>query len=543
MAYHTQSSAIAPTNITLVAPSGKYEADALIIGVTSSGDNGAQLAGDVHGLSGDRATALTSQLSKLGFKGKAGAVLSLPGADSDAAPVLIFAGLGKPESDGSVKPETVMRAVGAAVRTAGGMEMSTVAVAVPASNAEVLTAAAEGASLGAYAWNSYKSKGTTAPVANVQIVAAEGSENAEIVRRAEIAARHAKGARDLVNSPPCDLYPATFAERAIEGAKGLEGVVVEVWDEKRLAEEKMGGLVGVGQGSTRPPRLVKIAYTPKGVSNPKHLAIVGKGVTFDSGGISLKPSAKMHEMKGDMGGAAATMHAVLAAAELKVPARVTGWLCLAENMPSGSALKNGDVIRQRTGTTVEIHNTDAEGRLVLADGLAVAQSKETGYGTEDADPDLLLNVATLTGAQLVALGMRTAGLMGDDKAVEAVKRASDVSGELFWAMPFPEEMLEDLKSTTADLKNIGSIPYGGMLKAGVFVSTHPQCHHSVVDSCSHSSSRSSPVTRATGPTWTSLALLPTSPLHGATPPRRALASVSAPFSRWRSSSPRKVAVA
>lgn len=476
MSYHTQSSSTVPaTKLSTVSPAAKYDgADALIIGVTSSADNGPQVAGGVHSMSGDRASTLTSQLAKLGFKGKASAVLSLPGSDNEAAPVLIFAGLGKPEADGSVKPETLRRAIGAAVRTAGGMELSTVVIAVPTSNSELLTAAAEGSSLGAWAWNSYKSKDTTPPVANIQIVA-EGSDSAEVVRRAEIAARHAKGARTLVNTPPCDLYPATFADRAVEGAKDLEGVVVEVWDEKRLAEEKMGGLVGVGQGSTRPPRLVKVAYTPKGVSNPKHLSIVGKGVTFDSGGISLKPSAKMHEMKGDMGGAAATLHAVLAAAELKVPARVTGWLCLAENMPSGSALKNGDVIRQRTGTTVEIHNTDAEGRLVLADGLAVAQSKETGYGTEDADPDLLLNIATLTGAQLVALGMRTAGLMGDDKAVEAVNRASAACGEQFWAMPFPDELLEDLKSTTADLKNIGSNPMGGMLKAGVFVSGLCRC--------------------------------------------------------------------
>lgn len=467
MSYATQSTAPVPdTKLSTVAPGAKYEVNALIIGVTSS-DNGLQIAGGAHSLSGDRA----STLAKLGFKGKASATLALPGAEGDAAPILIFAGLGKAEKDGTVKPETLRRAVGAAVRAANGMELTSVAIAVPSSSADLITAAAEGASLGAWAWNSYKSKDITTPVASIQIVA-DGADAAETVKRAEIAARHAKGARTLVNTPPCDLYPESFAKYATEAAAKIEGIVVEVWDEKQLVEEKMGGLVGVGQGSEKPPRLVKVAYTPKGVSNPKHLAIVGKGVTFDSGGISLKPSAKMHEMKGDMGGAAATLHAVLAAAELKVPARVTGWLCLAENMPSGSALKNGDVIRQRTGTTVEIHNTDAEGRLVLADGLAVAQSKATGYGTEETDPDLLLNIATLTGAQLVALGMRTAGLMGDEKAVEAVKAAAAVSGELFWAMPFPEEMLEDLKSTTADLKNIGGIPMGGMLKAGVFVSTY-----------------------------------------------------------------------
>ncbi|TXT13824.1 uncharacterized protein COLE_00017 [Cutaneotrichosporon oleaginosum] len=466
LSYTTQSSTtIPPTKLSAVAPGTKLDSDALIVPV-STGDNGVQL-GDAHGLKGDRASSLSAQLARLGFKGKAGSITSLPGVEGDPAPVLIFAGLGKPEKDGSIKSETLRRTVGAAIRAASGMELASVAIAVPDS-AELLTAAAEGASLGAYAWNSYKSKDTSAPVAVIQLVSS-ASDAAETVRRAEIAARHAKGARNLVNTPPCDLYPETFAQRAIELASNLDGVTVEVWDEKRLAEENCGGLVGVGQGSSKPPRLVKVAYTPNGMTNPKHLSIVGKGVTFDSGGISLKPSAKMHEMKGDMGGAAATLHAVLAAAELQVPARVTGWLCLAENMPSGTALKNGDVIRQRTGTTVEIHNTDAEGRLVLADGLAVAQSKETGYGTEDADPDLLINVATLTGAQLVALGMRTAGLMGDDKAVKAVQAAAAVTGEQFWAMPFPDEMLEDLKSTTADLKNIGGIPMGGMLKAGVFL--------------------------------------------------------------------------
>lgn len=456
------------TKITSVAPSSGpiSGVDAVVIGVASTTEAGPRLVGDAQAFAGDRAATLAGQLGKLGFKGKSCSVLALPGAENDPAPVLLFVGLGE-EPEQGFKPETLRRAAGAATRAAGAAEHKTVAVILPTTTAETLAAVTEGASLGAYAWTAYKTKDTTTPVAAIQIVTAG---DAEVVRRAEVTARRVKNARELVNIPGSDLFPSSFAQHVVESAKGIEGVKVEVWDENKLRAEKMGGLVGVGQGSVHPPRLVKVAYTPSN-ANAKHLSIVGKGITFDTGGISLKPSPKMWEMKGDMGGAAATVQAVLAAAELKVPVRVTGWLCLAENMPSGTALKNGDVIRQRTGTTVEVHNTDAEGRLVLADGLAVAQASATGYGTEDAEPDLLLDIATLTGAQMAALGTRTAGLMGDDKAIKAVERAAAASGEPFWAMPFPEELLEDMKSTTADLKNIGSVPYGGMLKAGVFVST------------------------------------------------------------------------
>lgn len=458
---HTAQAASIPqtpdVKVTAVKP-GSKGADAAIIAVASS-EGSPELVGNIDGVNSER----VQQLKKLGFKGKAQSTVVVPGGENDPAPVLLFVGLGEQPENG-FKPETLRRAAGTAVRAAGGAELANVAVIFPADTPEAVAAVTEGASLGAYTWNQYK-KEKAEGVQSIQIV----TTDEEAVRRAEIAARHTKRARDLVNTPPNFLYPASFAEQAQKAAEGLADVTVEVWDEKKLKDERMGGILGVCQGSQHAPRLVKIAYAPKDAS--KQLSIVGKGITFDSGGISLKPSKGMHEMKGDMGGAAATLHAVLCAAELKLPVRVTGWLCLAENMPSGSALKNGDVITQRTGTTVQILNTDAEGRLVLADGLAVAQSKETGYGTEESEPDLLLDIATLTGAQMAALGTRTAGLMGDDKAVEAVRAAAGRSGEQFWPMPFPDEMLEDLKSTTADLDNIGSVPWGGMLKAGIFVST------------------------------------------------------------------------
>lgn len=458
---HTAQAAIPQTpdvKVTAAAPGQLSGVDAAIVAVVSS-EGSPELVGNVDSVN----TKTVQQLKKLGFKGKAQSTVIVPGGENDPAPVLLFVGLGEQPENG-FKPETLRRAAGVAVRAAGAAELKNVAVIFPAETPEAVVAVAEGASLGTYTWNQYKTEKSEAGVQSIQVV----TKDEDAVRRAEIAARHTKRARDLVNTPPNFLYPATFAEQAQKAAKGLDNVTVEVWDEKKLKDERMGGILGVCQGSQHTPRLVKISYAPSGAS--KKLSIVGKGITFDSGGISLKPSKGMHEMKGDMGGAAATLHAVLCAAELKLPVNVTGFLCLAENMPSGSALKNGDVITQRTGTTVQILNTDAEGRLVLADGLAVAQSKETGYGTEEADPDLLLDIATLTGAQMAALGTRTAGLMGDDKAVEAVRAASGRSGEQFWAMPFPDEMLEDLKSTTADLDNIGSVPWGGMLKAGIFVS-------------------------------------------------------------------------
>lgn len=463
-ASHTAQASIPQTpdvKVTAAAPGKLSGVNAAIVAVASS-EGSPELVGNVDGVD----TKTVQQLKHLGFKGKAQSTVVVPGGANDPAPVLLFVGLGEQPKDG-FKPETLRRAAGVAVRAAGAAELKNVAVVFPAETPEAVAAVAEGASLGAYTWNQYKTEKSEG-VQSIQIV----TKDEDAVRRAEIAARHTKRARDLVNTPPNFLYPATFAEQAQKAAEGLDNVTVEVWDEKKLKDERMGGILGVCQGSQHAPRLVKISYAPSGAS--KKLSIVGKGITFDSGGISLKPSKGMHEMKGDMGGAAATLHAVLCAAELKLPVNVTGFLCLAENMPSGSALKNGDVITQRTGTTVQILNTDAEGRLVLADGLAVAQSKETGYGTEDADPDLLLDIATLTGAQMAALGTRTAGVMGDDKAVDAVRAASGRSGEQFWPMPFPDEMLEDLKSTTADLDSIGSVPWGGMLKAGIFVSTSPE---------------------------------------------------------------------
>jgi leucyl aminopeptidase len=264
--------------------------------------------------------------------------------------------------------------------------------------------------------------------------------------------------RDLGNTPPNALYPAKLADEFKKAAKGLD-VSVEVWDVKKLEQERCSGILSVGQGSVRPPRLIKIEYKPKGAT--KHLALVGKGITFDTGGLTLKPGLGMLGMKFDMAGAATVGRAVLAIALLGLKTRVTAYLCVAENMPSATATRPSDVIKFRNGKTVEITNTDAEGRLVMADGLILAS---------ESKPDLIVDLATLTGGARIALGVRTAGLMGTDGAVATLHKASLASGEALWHMPLPKELRKLLNSDTADLINsrLGN-PTGSMLVGGLFL--------------------------------------------------------------------------
>ena len=232
-------------------------------------------------------------------------------------------------------------------------------------------------------------------------------------------------------------------------------------DEKALAKAGCGGIIGVGQGSVHPPRIVTMTYKPaRATGRTPHLALVGKGITFDSGGLCIKPATGMVTMKSDMAGAAAVAAAILVIAELGLPVDVTGYLCLAENMPSSLAQRPGDVVTMRGGKTVEIINTDAEGRLVLADGLVLAGEQK---------PDAIVDIATLTGAQVMALGMRTGGLMGNDDAFrDTVRAAADDAGEAMWPMPLPEELRAGLDSLVADLKHTGE-RHGGMLTAALFL--------------------------------------------------------------------------
>ena len=427
----------------------RLSVDAVVVAVAQSGDTVVPLAADW--LPAELATLISRDAKALGIMGAADEVRRVPGLGLSAA-VLVVTGVGPVAA---VDAEALRRAAGAATRELAGSE--SVALALPASDATEVAAVAEGALLGAYAFTRYRE--APAAVTSFELVTDRVRDRAskEALARAEVIAAAVHATRDLVNAAPNDLYPAAFADLAKAAAKDAKGVKVSVLDEKALVSGGYGGLVGVGQGSIRGPRLVKVSYSP---SRPTaSIALVGKGITFDSGGISIKPAAGMEAMKSGMAGAAAVLHTVIAAARLELPVAVTGWLCLAENMPSGTAQRPSDVITIRGGKTVEVLNTDAEGRLVMADGLVAAVEEK---------PDVVLDIATLTGAQMVALGYRVSAVMGSDDVRAEIVDAAGATGEQFWPMPLPAELLGGLKSKVADLANIGD-RFGGMLTAGVFL--------------------------------------------------------------------------
>lgn len=432
----------------------KLKVDALVVGVVSSKTGITILNPDA--LPEDLRSAITSAASGLDITGVAGQVRRMPSVKAIAAPVVALVGLG--EAAAEFSSEALRRAAGSATRELSGV--ANIAIALPAPDVDSIAAIAEGALFGAYDYSRYRtSEGKNAVATSAITVVsplARSKEAAAAVARATVLAEAVHNTRDLVNAAPNDLFPEAFADIAKSAVKGT-GVKVTVLDEKALQAGGYGGLINVGKGSSRGPRLVKISYTP---SRPNsRVALVGKGITFDSGGISIKPAKGMEAMKSDMAGAAAVLSTVVAAARLEIPVAVTGYLCLAENMPSGTAQRPSDVITVRGGKTVEVLNTDAEGRLVLADGLVSALEES---------PDLVVDIATLTGAQLVALGERVSAIMGTDDAREELVSAADTSGEQFWPMPLPEELRAGLNSKVADIANIGD-RFGGMLAAGVFL--------------------------------------------------------------------------
>ncbi|GAA5198059.1 leucyl aminopeptidase [Microbacterium jejuense] len=417
------------------------EADALLLALPPvEGDNAPDLS-DWPGL--------RDALSAVGFSGASGSFLRVYAPEVTTLPLAVV-------GTGAVVDAAALRdAVGAGIRSFTGF--ATVAVAAPFAEADLWTAAAEGAALGGYRFDGYKSEAPKARASRVVVHGTAAADDAALKLVAETAASVAL-VKDLVNIPAEWLSPADVAERAREAVTELP-VEVQILDETALREQGFGGILGVGQGSERPPRLVRLDYAPAGAT--RHIALVGKGITFDTGGLSLKPAASMVGMKYDMAGAATVLAVVRAAAAVAAPVHVTAWLCVADNMPSGSATRPGDVLRMLDGTTVEVLNTDAEGRLVLADGL-VAASRE--------HPDVIVDVATLTGAILVALGTRHTGVMGDEQAVAGYLAAAGEVGELAWQLPLPAHMVEELDSPIADLQNakIGD-PAGGSLFAGLFL--------------------------------------------------------------------------
>ncbi|TLF92489.1 leucyl aminopeptidase [Nocardia cyriacigeorgica] len=431
------------------------DTDVLVIGLTSSEDGPAIVPEDLFSdvLGPEVRAELLDQLGAVGAKGKAEELTRIPApAGLINVTSVLAVGLGSPDK---LDAEQIRRSAGVAARSLTGTEL----VSTTLSGLD-LAAAAEGFYLGAYSFTPFRSEKTAPkpderPVVRVELLVPEPGFGITELLRAQLVAEAVATARDFVNTPPSHLYPAEFAARAqvLAEAAGLE---VEVLDEKALEAGGYGGIIGVGKGSSRPPRLVRLTYE----GGPKKVALVGKGITFDTGGISIKPAQNMENMTSDMAGAAAVVATALLAARLSLPITVTATVPMAENMPSATAQRPGDVLTQYGGTTVEVINTDAEGRLILADAIVRAG--------ED-NPDYLIDVATLTGAQMVALGTRTPGVMGTEDFRDRVARLSREVGENGWAMPLPAELRSDLNSKIADLANVTPHRWGGMLAAGLFL--------------------------------------------------------------------------
>ena len=446
--------------VTVESTLPKRKGDAvLIVGVVSGQDDDATGGSAVvvanPFLDAEAVGEIEVALRALGAKGGAEQLTRVVAPSLPVASVLAV-GLGKDRDEWPA--EVIRRAAGVAARSLNGTE----SVITTLSDID-LEAAVEGLILGAYRFSEFRSD-KTAPKDNglreiTALTADTKARTKAAAERAEAIATAVATARDLVNTPPSHLYPAEFARRAkaLGEAAGLD---VEVLNEKDLEKHGYGGVIGVGKGSSRPPRLVRLVHRGAKNRKSKKVALVGKGITFDTGGISIKPAANMHHMTSDMGGAAAVIATVVLAARQKLPIDVIATVPMAENMPSATAQRPGDVLTQYGGTTVEVLNTDAEGRLILADAIVRACEDE---------PDYLIETSTLTGAQTVALGARTPGVMGTDDFRDRVARLSQAIGENAWPMPLPEELKDDLKSSVADLTNVSGSRYAGMLVAGTYL--------------------------------------------------------------------------
>jgi len=435
-----------------------------------------------------------------GFTGKVGQTLVFHPIDSatsrlpafseggDATPAgpgrpdTVLVGVGEPSAlAGDAGRETLRRAAAAFVRAVG--EGDAAAMVLPGGGALDLASAAgavaEGASLAGYRFDTYRTGDRPGRLGRLVIVTESPADARTAAAGAARGTRIAESvalARDLVNEPPSSLTPRQFAESFVRRFRDVPGLTVEVWDEHRIAAERLGGLLGVARGSAQSPRLVRVAYEPPDPievdGRVPHLCLVGKGITFDSGGLSLKTAGGMETMKTDMGGAAAVLGAVDAIAALGARIRITALTPLTENMPGGSAIKPGDVLTARNGKTIEVLNTDAEGRLVLADALSLAV---------EAGADAIVDLATLTGAAVVALGKEIAGLLGNDEALLArVTAASTRTGEPVWTLPMPDDYRGHIDSEIADMRNVGRPGQAGSISAAMllreFVGDVPWAH-------------------------------------------------------------------
>ena len=401
------------------------------------------------------------QLADRGFDGRVGQTLVLHGLGGASVVVAIGVGAGN-----SLTPNDARKAAAAFARAAGKVESlsTTLANLGRGSKSNIAQAVVEGIQLATHRYSALKSdKNFASPLREVVLVATAANATAisRGVKDGAVIANAVCTARDFANMPPAYLTARHFAEKAQEIA-AQTGLDITVYNKEELIQMGCGGIIGVNQGSIEPPRMVKLSYSPKGAGKKQHVVLVGKGVMYDSGGISLKPSDPSHAvMKMDMSGAAAVLATMSTLSALKCQTRVTAFLMCTDNMPSGSALKLGDVLTMRNGKTVEIHNTDAEGRLILADGLSLAA---------ELKPSAIINIATLTGACLVALGEKVAGVLGtNDKLISQLEDAAARVDEPIWQLPLVKEYRRLLDSTVSDMRNIGG-PAGGTITAGLFLS-------------------------------------------------------------------------
>lgn len=388
-----------------------------------------------------------SALSAAGFNGKQGETITLP--HDDAAAVLVI-GMGE-----ELTFESLRSASGNAIRSVNTSRAVSLLAGVGIDGST--RAVVEGSLLGGYVYRTYKTNEEETSVESIELVGGNEEDIADSV----IVSEATNLARDWVNTPARDKAPETLAG-LFETAATAAGMSTEVWDLKRIQDEGLGGLLGVAAGSDRDPRVVILDYRPDQAA--RHLAVVGKGVTFDSGGLSIKPASSMMEMKDDMSGAAIAAAASIAVARLGLSVRVTCITPLTDNAIGGDATRPGDVLRPLEGPTIEVLNTDAEGRLILADGLSLAKRVE---------PDLIVDVATLTGAARVALGDRIAAVFGSDYEVSTrVLEAASRAGEDFWEMPLHREYRKSIDSDIADIKNVSASRYGGAIIAALFLAEY-----------------------------------------------------------------------
>ena len=440
----------------------KTRTDLVVIGVarTAEGDlvacPGAEDVAEAYG------RRFKPMLASLGFRADRGEVLRVPTNGVIRSGQLLLVGLGARDA---LSLEGVRRAAGTAARNIGNA--ASVALALPAADADHVRAVADGFLLGTYSFTRFKSRSDESAVAEVSVLtdAARRQDVVAALETARVVADLVHRARDWVNTPPNELTPEVFASEVTDLVKQRSGrgkpkLGVEVLGPDELADLGCGGILAVGLGSANPPRMVKLTWAPAGAR--ASVALVGKGITYDSGGLTIKPGSSMATMKYDMGGAAAVIAATFAVAALELPVAVTCYAPMAENMVSGTAMRPGDVLTMANGKTVEVTNTDAEGRLILADALALAAAEE---------PDSILDVATLTGPCITALGEKVAGLFGDDQTTGAVAAAAEASGEMLWRLPIPDETREAVctESKLADVLQHNWVRWGSALFAAAFL--------------------------------------------------------------------------